>query len=121
MPFIVVEGIPPWDGRYEFEDWQLTNRECHRIKEICGTRAGELLEALDSNDRGAFVALAAVIMERHGQRFDVDELWDAKAGSIRVDLGSDAGPPELPNSGDGSSEPSGNDDSSGADSGSSGG
>lgn len=94
MTKLVIDGVPPWDGEYEMPDFFFTNRELFRIKTICGTRAGELLEALGANDTGAFVAVAAVVLERYGKSGAVDDLWDAKVGSIRLDLGgADADPP----------------------------
>ena len=102
MTALVVEGIPPWDGRYEIPDWYFTNRELYRIKQISnGIRAGELLEALDANDTAAFVAVAVVILERHEKIAAPDDLWDAKVGAITIDLGEpDADvPPSVPPSG----------------------
>lgn len=99
MPALVLKGVEPWDGSYPFADWRFTNRELHRIKEISGIRAGELLDALDSNDTAAFVGVAAVILARHGKHVDVDDLWEANIGSITIDLDAqedDASPPVLP-------------------------
>lgn len=97
MPAVVIDGIPPWDGRYEFDDFSLTNRELYKIKQLSGVRAAELIEALESNDTAAYVAFAAAIMERAGVKLDVDDLWNAKVGSISLDLAEvDADPPTTP-------------------------
>jgi len=98
MTNLVVDGVPPWDGRYDIPDWYFTNRELYRIKEVSGgIRAGELLEALDANDSAAFVAVAVVVLGRHGKQVDPDDLWDAKVGGIKIDLGeADADSPPSP-------------------------
>lgn len=93
MPALLIEGIPPWDGRYEF-DWGFTNLELHRIKEISGVRAGELAEALAASDAAVIVAVAKIVLDRNHKHVDVDELWGGDGGSLRIDLGSDARPPE---------------------------
>lgn len=113
MNRLIIEGIPPWDGQYDFPDFGLTNDELYRVKIVSrGLRAGELLDALDANDTAAFVGFATAILERHGKGVDPEDLWKASVGSIRIELGvDDALPPTQPQS-DGSS--SGNATSSGA-------
>lgn len=110
---VILAGVAPWDGMYAFDDFNLTNRELHRIKEVSGIRAGELIEALEANDRAAFVGFAMVILGRHGKTVDPDDLWDGDASSIRIDLDPepDAGPPTVvpsesgqPSSGSGSGD-----------------
>lgn len=100
MSTVVLTGVQPWDGTYVFEDFNLTNRELHRIKEISGIRAGELIEALEANDRAAFVGFAVVMLARHGKTVHPDDLWDGDSASIRIVLGDeveeDAGPPTVP-------------------------
>jgi hypothetical protein len=118
VPTVVVEGIPPWDGRYDFEDWSFTNRELYRIKEVSkGLRAAELIDALDANDPPAFIAVAVVVLGRHGKIVadpDVEDFWDAKIGCITIDLADVANgngvPPTQPPS---DAEQSGNEPSSG--------
>lgn len=102
---LVVEGCPPWDGRYPVADWFFTLRELNTIKQVSGgIRAGELLEALDANDAAAFVAVAHVILARHGKQVDPDDLWDAKVGAIGIELGEDddSVPLDSPSESDGS-------------------
>lgn len=115
---LTLSGVPPWDGRYEFEDFSFTNRELHRIKQLSGIRAGELIEALDANDTAAFVGVAAVVMGRYGKDVVVDDLWDSAVGSIRLDIEADdddgvvADPPPSGLAGD--DEPTSAEDGSGA-------
>ena len=94
MDKVVVNGVPPWDGEYEF-DGSLKNRELHRIKKITGIRAGELGEALVSGDTDILVALAVVAIERTGKTVDVDDFWNAEVGSIDyVSEEDEASPPD---------------------------
>lgn len=102
MIVLTVEGVPPWDGSYEFEDFAFTNRELHRIKQISGVRAGELIEALDVNDTAAMVGVATVILARSDKLVDPDDLWDSTVGSLRLEIVADeddAGPPTTAASG----------------------
>ena len=114
---LVIEKIPPWDGQYEMDGLTFTNREMHRIKVICGLRGGEVLDGLTNDDRGAYVAVAAVVLERLGKNLDIDELWEGEAGSIWIDArtngSADARPPDEGSSAGSSSEDPANATSSG--------
>ena len=102
---LVINGVPPWDGEYEFESFaDGTNREYNRIKDICGVRAGELIEALSAGDTGAWVAFTVMIPARHGKDVPPDTLWDAPENAINFDAGTgdDAGPPTVQESNSGS-------------------
>ena len=110
MDKLVIEGIPPYDGTYEFTLDGFTNRELHRIKKLTGLRAGEFEDAFSALDNDMVVALAVVILERSGQTVKDDILWDAEAGDIRLEFGEveDSGPPapaESPASSGDSSPP----------------
>jgi hypothetical protein len=112
---LVVKGVAPWDGEYDFDSFtDGTNREYHRIKEISGVRAGELIEALGAGDTGAWVGFALMILARHDKHALPDEFWDAPENAIdwKVDepVGDVADPPTVPPSG---SEPSDSPGSSG--------
>lgn len=107
---LIIEGVPPYDGRYETPDFAFTNRELHRIKQISEVRAGELLEALEANDRAAFVGLATVVLERGGIVVDPNRLWDTESGAIRLQVGDDADPPTPDASGN---DPTASPDTSG--------
>lgn len=91
---LIVKDCAPWDGDYEFDLFALTNRELHKVKLISeGVRPGELAEALDANDTGAFVGVASVVMEQHGLNVDPEDFWQAKVGSLTLQLGVSSDPP----------------------------
>ena len=90
---LIVDGVPPWDGEYQFDDFSFTNRELYDIKQLSGLRASELIEALDANDTSAYVGVGMVVLRRHDMKLEADDLWNAKVGSIRIDIGDDADPP----------------------------
>lgn len=93
MDQIKIEGVPPWDGEYDF-DGNLKNKELRRIKQVAGIRAGELVEALAAGDTDVLVALAVVVLEREGKTVDPDDFWNAEVGSITyVGEEETAGPP----------------------------
>lgn len=107
---LIIQGIDGIDGTYEFSfaellnigtSGALTQREGHRIKVMTGLRQGEYEDALMAGDGDMMVALAAVILTRHGKTFSDDALWDSPIGSIgfeaaAVDEEDDAGPPPQP-------------------------
>lgn len=110
---IVIKGVAPWDGEYELpEGLAFKNSECHRIKEVCGVRAGDLIDALESGDAGAYVAVALVASDRAGTKIDAADLWQAEIGCITIDARAD-GPPTPSVDEDATSE---NESSSGDDS-----
>lgn len=101
---VTIEGIPPWDGDYEFPDLSFTNRELHEIKKLSGVRAGELFDALVAGDAAVDVAVTCVILARSDKHVDPDDLWDAEGGAITFDFrtaGGDADPPTTPPPGSG--------------------
>ncbi len=105
---LIITGVPPWDGEYEFESFSDgTNREYHRIKEISGVRAGELIEALSAGDTGAWVAWSVVVLARHGKLVDPDDFWDVPENAIdwKPNKADDADPPTQPPSGKGTTSP----------------
>ncbi len=108
---IIINGVPPWDGEYEFESLEsLTNREAYEIKEISkGVRLGELKDALVAGDTGAWVGLAEVVAARHGKQIPPDDLWDVPAEAIMFGADkkakvNDADPPTTESSNGNSSE-----------------
>jgi hypothetical protein len=125
---IIIKGLGPvWDGEHEF-DLDLTNRDLHEIKQISGVRAGEFEEAFEAMDNDLVVAVASIVLRKHGKRAPLDVLWDAPLGAIKLDLDEaetvedDAGPPsqtptepESPETLSGVSETSGNGSSESSD------
>jgi len=102
---LIVNGLGrPFDGEYEFDVTGmltlghpdcLTNREGHRVKGMTGLRMGEFTDAVKAGDTDVIVALAAVVLARHGKQIDEDLLWDAPIGS-----GITIVPEEVPDEGD---------------------
>lgn len=87
---LIVTGLGRLDGEYDCDltamltldhPQALTNREMHRIKTMSGVTAGRLADALSDGDSDVLLALAAIVLARHGKRFDEDTLWDAPMGS----------------------------------------
>lgn len=85
IDLLTIEGIPPYDCKIEFDIIELvgslTHRELHRVKNISGVRAGELLDALTSGDTDVQLALAVILLNRKGKRVDEEKLWNAPAAS----------------------------------------
>jgi hypothetical protein len=79
---IVITGVPPYDGEYEFDGTYMTNRELHVIKKLTGLRVGEFQEALANADTDVILGIAVVALTRHGKDVHEDTLWDAEAGAI---------------------------------------
>jgi hypothetical protein len=96
---LVLNGVAPYDGEYEFDVSYFTMRELNIIKRTSGVRAGELEEALAASDSDLVVALAVIALERAGVKGAEDALWNAQAGQITLELddeGDDVGPPDVP-------------------------
>jgi hypothetical protein len=110
---IVIEGVPPYDGEYDFDADYMTMRELHIIKQLTGLRVGEFQEALAQADTDVILGLAVIALRRNGKEVNEDALWDAEAGAITyvAEEVEAASPPEQqPEAGD---EPSDSRPSSG--------
>lgn len=96
MDKIVIEGVPPYDGEYEFEFGSFTNREMHRVKKLTELVAIDFEDAFLKRDPDLFLGLAVIAMERNGKIVDTDVLWDAPIGSLRLVMGEEEeeSPPE---------------------------
>lgn len=113
---LVIEGLgKQFDGEYEVDLAQMlvmgnpetmTNGELHTIKRIAGVRAGEIEDALVAGDNDLMLALALIVLARHGKRLPEQLMWDAPAGSgitfihdesphDEAELEGDARPPEA--------------------------
>ena len=67
-PTFVLKGIPPWDGRYEWDiDRALNVREWRYIKKISGYLPATMDGGLEGDDPELYVALAVVCMVRAGK------------------------------------------------------
>lgn len=107
---LIVEGLDGLSGRYEFDIVAmltegspdcLTNREAHKVKQMTGIRAGELMDAMTAGDSDVLVALAWVVLTRRGKRVDEEVLWDSPMGSgFSFDIAKrqvdDPDPPTVP-------------------------
>lgn len=107
---LVVKGLGKrLDGEYECDlagmlsldsPQTLTNREGHKVKVMAGVTAAQIETSLRAGDNDVLVALASIILSRHGKIFEDDLLWDAPMGSgIDFEIGEreeedDADPPE---------------------------
>ncbi len=82
--YLVITGIPPYDGEYPIDDSGFTQKEYHFIKTVSGVRAGELQEAIQAGDVAVGVALTAITLERNGKVPMLSLLWEAKEECITV-------------------------------------
>jgi hypothetical protein len=85
---LTITGVYGADGEYEFDFDQrpFTNGELHTIKQVAGVRAGEMQEAIEKDDNDVLVALALVVLGRHGKRVPVQAMWLADVGSLVFDF-----------------------------------
>ncbi len=122
MNYLVIEGIRPWDGRYEFEieEQEPTTREWSLIKRFSGYLPLTIQQGLEGGDPELFCAFALVALRRAGkiEPADVQQVYDRLAdapfgATIRLEgdqaepAEDDAGPPAT--SSNGSSSISGDD------------
>lgn len=118
MEWLVIEGVRPWDGRYEFdlEGQPLTNREWGFIKRYSGYLPLTIEDGWKGGDPELFAAFAVIALHRAGrvQTGDVADVYERFADTpfgttIRLDLDGtglqdgDAGPPAGSSSVNGSS------------------
>lgn len=82
----IDKAVSPYGGTYEFDANYLTNRDFSTIKKISGLRAAELDEALRAADTDLVLAFAVIALNRHGKRPDMEVLWEAEAGAIKLVL-----------------------------------
>ena len=88
MPKIIIEGVPGLDGEYEFAT-TFTHRDFRTIKKLTDLRANEVMDSLNAGDMDLVVALAEIALQRAGVVHDIDQLWDAEAGSITMEFADD--------------------------------
>lgn len=85
-PFLILNTLPPYDGEYELVTSGLTTREYHQIRQVCGLRAAEIEDGLESGDVGLMVALTAIMLQRAGHTVNMEILWNAPEESFDVQL-----------------------------------
>ena len=121
MDYVVIEGIHPYEGRYEFdlEERELTTREWGWIKRLAGYLPLDLDEE-QFGDPEVLIVFAAIALRRAGkiEAKDVPQVFerlsDAPFGAavtlesdVADEQEADAGPPPASsNSNDGASGPS---------------
>jgi hypothetical protein len=69
MDWLVVEGVKPWDGRYELplDEFQFTGREWGWIRRWTGIRPADVLDAMKGADAELLAALAVIALQRAGR------------------------------------------------------
>lgn len=95
MPKIIITGIHGLDGEYDL-DMTFTHRDFHTIKQVAGVRANEVQDALEGGDLDIVVALAEIALRRAEVAHSVDQLWDAEAGGITLDVSDVEAEPDDP-------------------------
>ena len=114
MDWIVIEGVQPWDGRYEFDlvGSPLTTREWGWIKRLTGYMPLTLERGFDGGDPELFAGFAAIALRRSGkvENSEVADVYERIIDSpfettIRLESDSpeqteaDAGPPSRSSNG----------------------
>jgi hypothetical protein len=77
MNYLVIEGLAPWDGRYEFDlaEQDLTTREWGWIKRLSGYLPATFGDGLGGIDPELICVFAAIALRRAG-RIQTDEVVD---------------------------------------------
>lgn len=98
MDYIHVEGVPPYDGKYEFDlrDAAFTVREWGWIKRHSGYLPFTLWDGLQGSDAELLAVMALIAMVRAGKvdRRDVPDVWERFADApgvvtVRLELTSE--------------------------------
>ena len=114
MAKLKIDGVPGLDGEYELiRSSEFTMAEWHLVREVSGVRGGELEDALEAEDMGAYVAVAMVAMMRAGKTRRLCELlWGAKPAAFEFVAGekkpeeAEERPPASPTASGSESSPS---------------
>jgi hypothetical protein len=106
--FIVVEGLKPYDGRYEL-DWNFTTRQYGWVKRMAGLDVDDMVEKIENGKADAELATVWALIALHQagkvEARDVPDLWErmiddpfgAKLtleAEADVEQEDEAGPPE---------------------------
>jgi hypothetical protein len=95
VPNVTIKNLYNLDGEYPL-DLVFTHRDFRDIKRIAGVRANEVMESINAGDLDVIVALCAIALRRAQKQFDIEQLWDAEAGNITLDLTGDEEEAEAP-------------------------
>jgi len=80
MDWVVVEGVKPWEGRYELplDEFEFTTREWGWIRRWTGYRPADVLDAMKGADAELLAALAVIALQRAGKvtREDAGGMFD---------------------------------------------
>lgn len=77
MSVVRIQGVPPYDGEYEFDvERSFTTRELRWIKQIAGYLPIGLEDGLAGGDADLIIALVVIAMYRAG-KLDRSEVIDA--------------------------------------------
>jgi len=78
--WLTITGVPPWDGRYEFDiaDRELTTREWGWLKRLAGYMPLTIQDGFDGADPELFAVFAVIALHRNGkiQAADVADTYD---------------------------------------------
>lgn len=101
---LTLEGVHPYDGDYDVDLEQFTNRDFHDIKRLTGCTPPELADALERGDTDFVVALSVIALRKSGRfaKINEDTLWDAVSSRfdinpVEVEKSGDADPPTTLN------------------------
>jgi hypothetical protein len=80
MDWIVLTGVKPWDGRYEFDvaEQELTTREWGYVKRLSGYMPLTIEDGLRGGDPELFAVFAAIALRRAGkiQQPEVPDVYE---------------------------------------------
>src|SRR4029077_12161900 len=119
MDWVVIEGVKPYDGRYEFDliGSEPTTREWGWIKRLSGYMPATITEGFEGADPELFSVFAVIALRRAGriETREVQHVFDRLAdapfpAAIRLETDQpdepeedDAGPPASSSSRNGAS------------------
>ncbi len=80
MDWLTIEGVPPWDGRYEFDidGRELTTREWGWLKRLAGYMPLTIEDGFNGADPELFAVFAVIALHRAGrvQTGEVPETYE---------------------------------------------
>jgi len=80
MDWLTISGVPPWDGRYQFDiaDRELTTREWGWMKRLAGYMPLTIEKGFEGADPELFAVFAVIALHRNGkiQAADVADTYE---------------------------------------------